>query len=143
MRVIIKCDGGCASGGAVAAGAAIAYDESGRELGRGAKFLTGVTTPVAEYMGLLTGLQLAIEHGATSVVAWMDAELVVRQVDGRYRCRNERLRPMLGLVKSYMARFDHAEVKELPKAGNHNKRRHTNADADALATECMSARKDL
>jgi len=143
MRVIVKCDGGCVPGGHTAAGAAIVYDEAGTELGRRAKFLQGVTTPIAEYTGLLVGLQLAMELGATSVTAWMDAELVVRHVDGRYRCQNARLRPMLGLVKAHMARFDHAEVRELPRAGPRMKRRHANADADALATECMTARMDL
>lgn len=143
MRVVIKCDGGCVPGGHVAAGAAIVYDESGNELGRRAKFLKGVTTPIAEYTGLITGLALAQELGASHVVAWMDAELVVRHVDGRYRCRNERLAPMLALVRAHMARFQSAEVRELPKAGPKNKRRHANADADALATECMTARRDL
>lgn len=136
-------DGGCASGGAVAAGAAIVYDEAGVELGRRAKFLKGVTTPVAEYTGLITGLALARELGATEVVVWMDAELVVRHVDRRYRCRHERLVPLLDVVRSWMAQFASAEVKELPKAGPRMKRRHTNEAADALATECMTARRDL
>lgn len=143
MRVVIKCDGGCATGGHVAAGAAIVYDQSGNELGRRAKFLKGVTTPIAEYTGLITGLALAQELGATHVVAWMDAELIVRQVDGRYRCQHPRLRPMLGLVRAHMARFESAEVRELPRAGPKMKRRHANADADALATECMTAKEDL
>lgn len=123
----------------IAAGAAVAYDEQGKELGTKSHFLEHVTTPVAEYTGLILALQLAYELGATHVTVLGDAELVVRHVDGRYQCRQPHLQPILELVRRHMARFETCVVREFPKAGPKHKRRYGNARADELASECMEA----
>lgn len=127
----------------VAAGAAVAYTEAGVELARRAVFLVDATTPIAEYTGLIVGLQLASELRATRVKAWGDAELIVRHVDGRYRCRSEPLQPLLQLVWRLMASFESCEVLEFPKAGPKLKRRYNNVAADALAGEAMRLRSSI
>lgn len=143
MNVVIQFDGGCSMKHGIAAGAAVAYTEDGVELARRAVFLVDATTPIAEYTGLIVGLQLASELRATRVKAWGDAELIVRHVDGRYRCRSESLRGPLELVWRLMASFESCEVLEFPKAGPQLKRRHSNVAADALAARAMELRSNI
>lgn len=147
-EVVVHWDGGCSLKRGVAAGAAVVYSPAGEVLAERAKFMVRqdglkLTTPMAEYTALTVGLHAAFELGATSVVAWGDAELVVRQVDGRYRCKDDRLLPMLGLVHVLMGRFQHVEVREFPKGGPRHKRRWLNVAADALASECIAAGADI
>lgn len=143
MNVVIHFDGCCSMQKGTAAGAAIAYTEAGVELGRHAVYLEHVTTPVAEYTALITGLQLAYEIGARRVKAWGDAELIVRHVDGRYRCRDAKLRPLLEAVLRLQATFEACEVLEFPKAGPQGKRRYSNVAADALAAEAVRLRSNI
>lgn len=142
-KITILFDGGCSMKKGIAAGAAVAYDEVGTELAYRAKFLTAVTTPIAEYTALITGLQLARSLGATEVVALGDAELIIRHVDRRYRCRDATLQVLLASVDAHMAVFQRCDVRELPKAGPKNKRRFGNVRADAIAGDCMQAGFDL
>lgn len=133
MNVVVKFDGACSMKRSIAAGAAIVYTDDGVELGRRGMPIPGGTTPQAEYTGLIVGLQLAHELGAKHVKAWGDAELIVRHVDGRYRCKKPELKRMLDQVLRLQACFESCVVLELPRSGPLNKRRHMNNDADALA----------
>jgi ribonuclease HI len=139
MKLICMFDGGCRTSRGVAAGAAVAYDEHGNELATRSQILHRTTTPVAEYWGLILALQLAHELGGTDVTILGDAELIVRQVDGRYACRQAHLRPLLENVRGWMATIPRVEVREFPKAGPRHKRRHGNVHADRLCNEAMDA----
>lgn len=139
MKITCHFDGGYSIGRNIGAGAAVAYDEQGNELGTRALALRNSTTPIAEYTGLILALQLAHDLGGTDVTVLGDAELIVRQVDGRYQCRQPRLQAMLELAHHHMARFERCIVREFPKAGPKNKRRWGNVRADQLAGECMDA----
>lgn len=138
-------DGSCLHG-VDGAGAAVAYDSSGVELARRARYLPGpdVTVNVAEYVGLTIALELARDLGATDVRVLGDSELIVRQFRGIYACRQAHLRPLLERARSAAAALRcSVEVDVLPKAGPRRKRRFGNVDADALAGECRRARRDV
>ncbi len=157
MKITCLFDGSCLHG-VDGAGAAVAYDPDGNELGRRARYLPGpdVTVNVAEYVGLTLALQLAHDLGATSVQVLGDSELIVRQFTGEYACRKEHLRPLLEAAKGTAEALEcPVEVRVLPKisAGQHvndrtrrppkARRRNGNVEADALASECRRARRDL
>jgi ribonuclease HI len=144
MRVICFFDGNCRLGDC-GSGAAIVYDEDGNELGRQAMYHTGphITNNTCEYSGLREAMLLARELGATHVRILGDSELIIRHFNKKYRCRKEHLQPWLACVWSLAEHFRECVVEELPRAGKQNKRRHMNAEADALATECMRAGHDL
>src|SRR5450432_4618893 len=105
MKVVAHFDGGCSMKRGIAAGAGVVYTEDGEELGYQTKFLTGVTTPMSEYTGLLCALQLSLKLGATDVVAWGDSELVIRQSTGAYRCLSRPLILLRDSVWSYQVIF--------------------------------------
>lgn len=139
MKLTAHFDGGCRAKQNLAASAAVLYDEHGHELATRSHLMRDTTTPVAEYMGLILALELAKEHGGTDVTILGDAELIVRHVDGRYRCRQPHLQPLLALVRTHMSHIPSVVVREFPKAGPQKKRRFGNERADQLCNECMDA----
>jgi ribonuclease HI len=144
MKVTIFFDGGCRNH-VCAAGAAVAYDEDGNELGRMAHFREGedCTNNIAEYYGLIVAFNLAADIEATDILILGDSELIIRQFNKQYQCRKEHLKPLLITVQDLAIYYNSCIVQELPKAGKNNKRRYGNDVADALATECMNLGKDI
>jgi ribonuclease HI len=83
------------------------------------------TNNVAEYTGLLAALRWAIEHGERRVHIRADSELLVKQMRGEYRVKNEGLKPLflqaIALIRQVGdVRFEHV-------------RREFNKDADRLS----------
>ncbi len=92
----------------------------------------GITTNNhAEYLALLAGLKKAVELGAKTVMVKSDSELLVRQLQGIYRVRNERLRRLFDSCRSYIEKFSRFEIIHIPRS--ENKR------ADALANRAINA----
>lgn len=139
MQVTVHFDGGCRTKAGLAAGAAVVYDEVGSELMTRSHVLRETTTPVAEYTGLILGLTMARELRAKDVTAMGDAELIVRQVNGVYKCLKPHLIPLLAYVHTLQGMFESCVIVEFPKAGPQMKRRHGNARADELANAAMDA----
>jgi ribonuclease HI len=95
-------------------------------------YLGKATNNVAEYQALLHGLRFALARGATSVEVFSDSELLVRQIDGRYKVKNPGLQPLHREAKGLLARFERARVAHVP--------RERNREADALANQAVDER---
>lgn len=87
------------------------------------------TNNEAEYRAAIAGLEAALALGATRATLRMDSELVVRQLLGRYRVRNPRLRPLWGRLEELRRRFHCLRVERVPRAENRL--------ADALANQAL------
>ena len=93
------------------------------------------TNNVAEYRALLRGIELASEHGAEEVELIGDSELVVRQVEGRYKVKDAGLRELHAEVKLHtevkraLAGFDGWSIRHVKRAQN--------ADADRLVNQAL------
>ena len=96
--------------------------EAGRRLGR-------ATNNVAEYEGLLFGLETAASLGADGVDVRLDAELLVRQIEGAYRVRNANLKPLHARAMKALAGFREWRISHV--------RREENAAADRAANEAL------
>jgi ribonuclease HI len=143
MKVVIFFDGGTRVHNGIAAGGAVVYDEAGVELAARGRFLDNVTTNnVAEYQGLILGLETALELGATEARVFGDSEVIVRHVDGRYKCRKPHLQPLLKKVWELGRHFDRVRIEETP-AGKKGKRRDNNVRADELCGMTMDQRADV
>jgi ribonuclease HI len=94
--------------------------------------LLGVATNnVAEYHGLLLGLERARALGATEVEVINDSQLVARQVNGEYRVKHQAMRALHRQVLDALAGFERWAVRSVPRA--HNRR------ADALVNAALDA----
>ncbi len=87
------------------------------------------TNNEAEYRSAIAGLEAALALGARDVELLMDSELVVRQLDARYKVRNPSLRRLFGRVKDLQWRFASFRVRHV--------RREQNRRADQLANEAF------
>ncbi len=114
--------------GPASIGAAV-YDESGREIHTVSRRIGRATNNEAEYRAAIAGLEAALALGARDVDLRMDSELVVRQVNMRYKVRNPSLRRLFGRVKDLQWRFASFQVRHV--------RREENRRADTLANEAL------
>ena len=67
-----------------------------REVGT---YLGVATNNVAEWTGLVTGLEAALDLGVDDLAVRLDSELVVKQISGAYRVKNEGLIPLHAKAK--------------------------------------------
>ena len=87
------------------------------------------TNNVAEYVGVVRALALALELGATEVDLLLDSKLIVEQVNGRWRVKDLKIAPLYAEVRASLARFRRWSAGHVPRAQN--------SAADALANEAI------
>jgi len=93
------------------------------------KFLGTATNNVAEYTGLVLALEKAFDLGIKQVDVYMDSELVVKQMKGIYRVKNEKLIPLFVKARALASKFPSFKISHV--------RREHNTVADRLANEAM------
>jgi ribonuclease HI len=132
--VIVNADGASRGNPGPAAAAAVAFDAGGRRLASVAAAIGKATNNVAEYQACLLALRLAARLGARSVTVRMDSDLVVRQLRGEFRIRNDALRGLADEILTEARGFDGVAWERVPRSGN--------ADADRLANETLDADRE-
>jgi ribonuclease H / adenosylcobalamin/alpha-ribazole phosphatase len=131
-RVIVEADGGSRGNpGPAGYGAVVRVARTGAVLAERKEYLGVETNNVAEYRGLIAGLQAAAELGAVDVTVRMDSKLVVEQMSGRWQIKNEALRRLASEANVLRRRFKAVAFEWLP--------RERNRAADRLANEAMDA----
>ncbi len=128
MRLKIYTDGASRNNPGEA-GAGVFIMRDGKSLEKIARYLGRTTNNVAEYSAAIIGLERAVELGASSVKLHADSELLVKQLNGQYRVKNEGLRPLYMKVKELIAKIGRVEVEYIP--------REMNEEADALANKAI------
>jgi ribonuclease HI len=118
MRVVVWSDGAARGNPGPAGAGAVLTDPSGRVLERHGRFLGHQTNNYAEYRGLLLGLEAARQLGAREVEVRADSELLVRQLEGKYRVRNPGLKPLHEEAVRLLNSFDRYQVKHVPREEN-------------------------
>jgi ribonuclease HI len=94
-------------------------------------FLGSTTNNLAEYTALVRALEHAAKLGARRLVVHSDSELLVKQMNGEYRVKNESLRELFDEAKQLCRRFDIVTIRHVPRAQN--------SDADRLCNEALDA----
>jgi len=87
------------------------------------------TNNEAEYRALIQGLKLALKNELFSLQIFADSELVVKQINGEYKVKNERMKILHGKAKSLLVKFDSWEINHV--------RREMNKIADNYAKKGM------
>ena len=89
------------------------------------------TNNEAEYSGLLQGLKAAVEMGVTHVHAYVDSQILCRQIQGRYQVRNNKLTPMYEQCKIHISQLQQFNITHIP--------RKLNTEADKLCNDALDA----
>lgn len=129
MQVVVHVDGGARGNPGPAAAAAVVSAPDGAVLDEAAMRIGEATNNVAEYRGLLLGLERAAALGATEVDVVNDSELIARQIDGSYKVKHADLKPLHAEARAALERFDRWSIRPVPRADN--------AAADALVNRAL------
>ena len=97
---------------------AVVYDPEGREVHTVSRRLGRATNNEAEYQAAIAGLEAALALGADHVQLRMDSELIVRQLQFRYKVRHPRLQPFFHRLIELRNRFDSFDVAHVPRVQN-------------------------
>ena len=95
MKARLSTDGGSRGNPGPAAYGYVLEAEDGTVLDARGEAIGTATNNVAEYSGLIAGLESALERGVEEVEVVSDSELLVKQMRGEYKVKNETLRELV------------------------------------------------
>lgn len=128
MKGVLYFDGACLPrnpGGVATFGWVLEWN--GKKMrGEGVETEKG-TNNVAEYAGLIHGLEKALEEGIEEIVVRGDSQLVIRQLQGIYSVNSERIKPYYERARELLRRFKRAYLEWIP--------REQNSEADELSVK--------
>jgi probable phosphoglycerate mutase len=134
-KVVVEADGGSRGNPGPAGYGAVVWDaDRSVVLAERKESLGVVTNNVAEYRGLIAGLDAAAALGAREVTARMDSKLVVEQMSGRWKVKHPDMIPLHRQATLQASAFDRVEYSWIPRAEN--------SHADRLANEAMDGDVD-
>jgi ribonuclease HI len=123
------CDGGARGNPGPAGYGALITDDHGTVLAELSEFLGIRTNNYAEYSGLLACLQYALDHHHPRLRVVSDSELMVKQIQGKYKVNSPDLKTLWQEARNRIAKLEAFEISHAL--------RHKNKDADRLANEAM------
>jgi ribonuclease HI len=112
-----------------AAYAVVIHDPAGQVVLELAKRMGRETNNVAEYYALLAALDYATSQGITALRIRSDSELLVRQMQGRYRVKSADLKPLHERASKLTRQLAYFTIEHVP--------RDENRDADRLANAAL------
>lgn len=128
-KLIIYSDGGARGNPGPAAIGVVVYDSKMKELKRISQCIGSTTNNQAEYKALIVGLESAEKLGADQVICRLDSELVVKQLLGKYKVREETLKEPMMQVLRLKNKFKDVEFVHV--------RREKNKLADKLVNKAL------
>jgi broad specificity phosphatase PhoE/ribonuclease HI len=132
VKVVVEADGGSRGNpGPAGFGCVVFSADRTTVLAEHKHFIGQTTNNVAEYRGLIAGLEEARRLGANEVAVSMDSKLVVEQMSGRWKVKHPGLAELHQQARALASTFDDVTFGWIP--------RERNAHADRLANEAMDA----
>ncbi|ABR49133.1 ribonuclease H [Alkaliphilus metalliredigens QYMF] len=128
-EAIIYTDGGSRGNPGEAGIGITIQDQEGNEVRAISQYIGDQTNNVSEYKALSRALEIALDMGIKRVTCYLDSELVVKQVKGQYKVKNERMIPMYNMVMPLVKKFESFAIEHV--------RREQNKRADELANIAM------
>lgn len=133
MKKFILYTDGAARGNPGPAGAgAFICTADGHAVAEVAEYLGETTNNVAEYRALVAGLKKLVEMGAEEIEIRADSELMVRQIQGRYRVKHPNLKPLFEEAIALLKKIGRYSIKHVE--------REKNKEADRLANQAIDER---
>jgi ribonuclease HI len=131
LKLVLHVDGGARGNPGPAAIGVVVSSPDGEVLDELGERIGVATNNVAEYRGLLRGLERAVALGATEVEIINDSELVARQLTGAYKVKHPAMKPLHAEATAALRAFDRWSVRSVPRAQN--------ARADELVNQALDA----
>ncbi len=129
MEAILNTDGGARGNPGPGGIGVVLTTPDGEVIGELARAIGHTTNNIAEYEAVIAGLELARDKGVTEIEVRADSKLVVMQLNGEWKIKNDKLRVLAVAARRLMNSFPTARIVHV--------RREQNARADALANQAM------
>jgi dinuclear metal center YbgI/SA1388 family protein len=133
-RLRLRVDGGSRGNPGPGAIGVVLENADGRVLQTLGRTIGVCTNNVAEYRALLAGLEMAGAAGAQDVEVLADSELLVKQLRGEYRVKNEGLKPLYAEAVEHLRQFRRVSIRHVPRAENVEADRLVNKALDDAAS---------
>ena len=131
MKAVILSDGSCIGNpGPASIGAVV---KIGNHISQISRCIGPATNNIAEYQALIAGLEEAQRLKANSIEVWLDSELVLKQLLGKYRVKDAKLIPLYKKAKKLLSVFFTCSLKKASR--DENKQAHTLAHKALRATD--------
>jgi ribonuclease HI len=131
LKARLFTDGGARGNPGPAAYGYVLEAEDGTVLAAHGEHIGSATNNVAEYSGLVAGLRKALELQVPEVEVVSDSELMVKQMRGEYRVKNEALRALFAEADRLARAVGKVEYRHVKRAHNEEADRLVNAALDA------------
>jgi len=131
-KALLYTDGGSRGNPGPSAAGWVLYDDEGKTISKSGAYTGEQTNNFAEYMGLIYGLELAIEESITSLWVRMDSNLIIEQMKGNWKVKNMNIRPLFEKAKFLEESFEEISFEHI--------RRDKNTVADAMVNEALDSR---
>jgi ribonuclease HI/probable phosphoglycerate mutase len=122
-------DGACRGNPGQGGAGAVLVDERGEIVATVRRSLGHCTNNIAEYKALIFGLEEALKKRYGRLNIFLDSELLVNQIKGSYKVKNENLKTLMAEVRKLLSHFDGYKVAHIDRSLNHM--------ADKLANEAI------
>lgn len=130
MKAKLYCDGGSRGNPGPSASAYILETIDGTVIDMNGRYIAHEeTNNVAEYTALIMGLIAARRHRVSELFVISDSELMVRQMEGKYKVKDDKLKELSGMAFTAMVFFDNVEFTLV--------KREDNALADQLVNQTL------
>jgi ribonuclease HI len=117
-KLIVYADGASRGNPGPSGAGAVLMDEAGSIVAELARPIGRATNNIAEYNGLILGLEEARRRGASAVDVRMDSLLVVQQMRGLWRIKHPGLRPLALRAGELLASFPERTISHVPRDKN-------------------------
>lgn len=134
-HLIVYVDGASSGNPGPCGCAAVVKTPGGETIFEKARAFGPATNNVAEYQGLLLGLEVAATLRARRLTIRSDSELLVRQLAGEYKVRSPHLKPLWRKARGMLAPFETVEIEHIPRTANN--------EADALARKALEKARQV
>ena len=134
-KIVAHIDGASRGNPGPAAAGFTLTDSAGSHLQAKALFIGRATNNVAEYTALVKALEAAKRIGAEQLMVFSDSELLVRQINGRYKVKSEQIRPFFRQAVDLLGEFENWKVRHIT--------REKNKEADELVNQALNLERDV
>ena len=134
MTYTLKFDGGSLNNPGISAGASVIFKDN-YIIDKAAIYIPHGTNNIAEYNALILGLQRAISLKIKKLNIQGDSLLVVNQIIGKYRVKNDVLKKLHAIACELLSKIEEYTIKHVY--------RKDNTDADSLADLCILIKSNI
>jgi len=128
--VVLYTDGCCRGNPGPAGIGVVIKDPHKKILKELSEYIGEATNNIAEYSAIIRGLEAACDLGADEITVFMDSELVVKQLSGEYRVKDERMKELFLQTLGALKDFKSFEIKHIDRSKN--------KEADLLANKALN-----